>query len=291
MDYTISYACNRKNIMKCTRYGIILPFSRFVTFYKINLNERSVLLRFCKKAYYSVNMSYLESAKKAAAYNAVDEHVKDNTVIGIGSGSTIVYAVQRLAERVRDEKLSVVCVPTSFQARQLIINNHLTLGDLETYPKLHCAIDGADEVDCHLNLIKGGGGCLLQEKIVASCTDNLIIIADYTKNSKNLGEQYKKGLPLEVLPMAYVPVMNKIENNFGGRIKLRMAVAKAGPVVTDNGNFILDWHFPDKIIDWPMVNQQLLSIPGLIETGLFVKMAKKAYFGMQDGSVKVIIFS
>lgn len=109
----------------------------------------------------SFNMS-LESAKKTAAYKAVDEYVKNNTVLGIGSGSTVVYAVERLAERVRNEKLNIICVPTSFQARQLIVENGLVLGDLDRNPSLNCAIDGADEVDSNMNLIKGGGGCLLQ---------------------------------------------------------------------------------------------------------------------------------
>lgn len=104
----------------------------------------------------------LESAKKTAAFKAVDEYVKDNTVLGIGSGSTVVYAVERLAERVRNEKLNIICVPTSFQARQLIVENGLVLGDLDRNPKLNCVIDGADEVDSNMNLIKGGGGCLLQ---------------------------------------------------------------------------------------------------------------------------------
>lgn len=104
----------------------------------------------------------LESAKKTAAFKAVDEYVKDNTVLGIGSGSTVVYAVERLAERVRNEKLNIICIPTSFQARQLIVENGLVLGDLDRNPKLSCVIDGADEVDSKMNLIKGGGGCLLQ---------------------------------------------------------------------------------------------------------------------------------
>lgn len=104
----------------------------------------------------------LESAKKTAAFKAVDEYVKDNTVLGIGSGSTVVYAVERLAERVRNEKLNIICIPTSFQARQLIVENGLVLGDLDRNPKLNCVIDGADEVDAKMNLIKGGGGCLLQ---------------------------------------------------------------------------------------------------------------------------------
>lgn len=231
-------------------------------------------------------MGPLENAKKIAAYKAVDEYVKDNSVVGIGSGSTIIYAVLRLVERVKEEKLNVVCVPTSFQARQLILNNHLSLGDLETYPKLDCAIDGADEVDSEMNLIKGGGGCLLQEKIVASCADQLVIIADYTKNSQRLGEQYKKGIPIEVVPMAYTAIQRRIEDSYGGSVQIRMALAKAGPVITDNGNFILDWDFPRDLSNWNEINTRISMIPGVIETGLFIKMAKKVYFGMPDGSVK-----
>lgn len=106
----------------------------------------------------------LEKAKKLAAYKAVDEYVRNNMVLGIGSGSTIVYAVQRLQQRVRDEQLNIVCIPTSFQARQLIVQNGLQLGELEINPILDCAIDGADEVDGNMTLIKGGGGCLLQVK-------------------------------------------------------------------------------------------------------------------------------
>lgn len=228
----------------------------------------------------------LESAKKIAAYKAVDEHIKTNTVVGIGSGSTVVYAVDRLAERVKNENLQIVCVPTSFQARQLITKHKLTLSDLEVNPEIDCCIDGADEVDSNLTLIKGGGGCLLQEKIVASCAKKLVIIADYTKNSQKLGEQYKKGIPVEVVPMAYVPIKQKIEKLFGGDLVLRLAVAKAGPCVTDNGNFILDWKNFDQSLDWEQINRDIKLIPGVVETGLFVKMATKAYFGMQDGSVK-----
>lgn len=110
----------------------------------------------------SASKMSLEAAKKTAAYQAVNDWVKDSTVIGIGSGSTVVYAVERLKERVTAEKLNVICIPTSFQARQLIIQNGLTLGELETHPNLSVAIDGADEVDANMTLIKGGGGCLLQ---------------------------------------------------------------------------------------------------------------------------------
>ncbi|XP_078033631.1 ribose-5-phosphate isomerase [Augochlora pura] len=258
-----------------------------MVFSRVSFIPLGSLSKSCKSiSRHFLRMGPLENAKKIAAYKAVDEYVKDNSVIGIGSGSTVIHAIHRLAERVKEEKLHVICVPTSFQARQLILNNCLTLGDLETYPKLDCAIDGADEVDCDMNLIKGGGGCLLQEKIVASCANQLVIVADYTKNSQKLGEQYKKGIPIEVIPMAYIAIQKRIEENYGGHVKMRMALAKAGPVITDNGNFILDWHFPHDLRNWDEINTGISMIPGVVETGLFIKMAKKIFFGMPDGSVK-----
>lgn len=230
------------------------------------------------------NMS-LEQAKQVAAYQAVDEFVTNNSVIGIGSGSTVVYAVQRLAERVETEQLKVTCIPTSFQAKQLIVKHNLTLGELDTSPVIDVTIDGADEVDAKMTLIKGGGGCLLQEKIVASCSKKMIVIADYTKDSNKLGDRYKKGIPIEVVPLAYVPIKNKVIELFGGDIKLRNAVAKAGPVVTDNGNFILDWLFANQNLDWEKVSTDIKMIPGVVETGLFVNMCNKAYFGQPEGNV------
>nr|XP_023998906.1 ribose-5-phosphate isomerase isoform X1 [Salvelinus alpinus] len=227
-----------------------------------------------------------EEAKKLAGYAAVDNHVQNNQVVGVGSGSTIVYAVDRLAERVRQEKLNIVCVPTSFQARQLILQHGLTLSDLDRHPELDVAIDGADEVDAALTLIKGGGGCLTQEKIVAGCAKHFIVIADFRKDSSVLGQQWKKGVPIEVIPMAYVPVSRTIAKRFGGEAVLRMAVSKAGPVVTDNSNFILDWKF-EHAHNWKEVNIAIKMIPGVVETGLFVGMAERVYFGMEDGNVGV----
>lgn len=111
-------------------------------------------------------------------------------------------------------------------------------------------------------------------------------MADHTKDSTTLGQQYKKGIPIEVVPLAYAPIMNKIQKEFAGNVQLRMALAKVGPCVTDNGNFILDWHFPtDKIYDWAAINAQIISIPGVVETGLFVGMTSKAYFGQADGNI------
>ncbi|XP_036604327.1 ribose-5-phosphate isomerase [Trichosurus vulpecula] len=231
-------------------------------------------------------MSKTEEAKRLAGRTAVENHVKNNQVLGIGSGSTIVHAVQRIAERVKQENLNVVCIPTSFQARQLILQNGLPLSDLDRHPELDLAIDGADEVDADLNLIKGGGGCLTQEKIVAGYAKCFIVIADYRKDSKNLGDHWLKGIPIEVIPMAYVPVTRALSRMFGGVAELRMAERKAGPVVTDNGNFLLDWKF-DRVHKWSEVNTAIKMIPGVVDTGLFINMAEKVYFGMEDGSVTV----
>jgi ribose 5-phosphate isomerase A len=225
----------------------------------------------------------IEIAKKKAAYTAVDEFIKDKMIVGIGSGSTVSYAVERIIQRVKEEKLKLICIPTSFQSTQLIVEGKLTLGDLSRYPVIDVDIDGADEVDAHLQLIKGGGGCQTQEKIVASNSKTLIIIADYRKDSKILGEQWKKGIPIEVIPCAYVPLMTKFYQ-MGGKPILRMGINKAGPVVTDNGNFILDVDFG--LIPNPEdLENKIKFIPGVVETGLFINMAKKAFFGHLDGTI------
>ncbi|XP_076435018.1 ribose-5-phosphate isomerase-like isoform X2 [Babylonia areolata] len=226
-----------------------------------------------------------QTGKRAAARRAVDDNIRDNQVIGIGSGTTVVSAVDRLVERVRDEGLNIVCISTSFQTRQLILKNKLPLGTLEEYPELDVAIDGADEVDTKLNLIKGGGGCLTQEKIIASCAKEFFIIADDRKDTGVLGTFWKKGVPIEVVPMAYHPVQLKIQKMLGGKVELRMASRKAGPLVTDNGNFILDWLFDGLQVDWLDTDRKLHCIPGVVETGLFLNMAKAAYFGTSDGKV------
>lgn len=230
-----------------------------------------------------MSVSPIEKAKKKAGYTAVDEFVEHGMVLGIGSGSTVVYAVERLIERVRSEGLEVICIPTSFQATQLIVEGGLSLGDLSRFPEVDVDIDGADEVDARLNLIKGGGGCHVQEKIVAANSRQFVVVADFRKDSKLLGEKWKNGIPIEVIPMAYVPVMKEMEK-LGGSPMLRMAKSKAGPTITDNGNFILDVDFG--IISKPEeLNREITLITGVVETGLFVNMAVRAYFGQEDGSV------
>jgi ribose 5-phosphate isomerase A len=225
----------------------------------------------------------IEKGKESAAIKAVDENVKKGMVLGIGSGSTVVYAVKRIAELNNENDLDLKCIPTSFQAYNLIIDNGLNLVSIDMYPIIDLDIDGADEIDKNLNAIKGGGGCLVQEKIIASISKNFILIADHRKDSKFFGENWKKGIPIEIIPLARVPLMKKFDE-LGGKPILRMAKAKAGPLVTDNGNFIIDVDFG--IVKKPsQINKKILMIPGVVDTGLFIGMASKAYFGQKDGSV------
>ncbi|XP_046342815.2 ribose-5-phosphate isomerase-like [Haliotis rufescens] len=247
----------------------------------------SYLIRMGKRSFSEAMEDGITTGKRAAAVQAVNDHIRDNQVIGIGSGSTIVFAVERIVQRVKEEKLNLVCIPTSFQAKQLIQEHDLVLGSLERNSELDVAIDGADEADANLDLIKGGGGCLTQEKIVASCARDFIVVADSRKDVDKLGTTWKRGVSIEVIPLAYKPIKLKIEKQLGGLANLRMASKKAGPVVTDNGNLILDWIFDEtKTYDWEKINFTITTIPGVVETGLFVKMAKMVYFGTTDGKVK-----
>jgi ribose 5-phosphate isomerase A len=131
-------------------------------------------------------------------------------------------------------------------------------------------------------------GCQTQEKVVAASANTFVVIADDSKQSTYLGEKWHKGLPIEVLPFAYKPVQLKLEA-MGGSAELRIAKQKAGPVITDNGNLILDWKFvAEKGKNWLQLSSRVSGIPGIVETGLFVGMAKVAYFGSADGSVKTV---
>lgn len=135
------------------------------------------------------------------------------------------------------------------------------------------------------NCIKGGGGCLTQEKIVAFAARQFVIIADSSKKSKHLGDHWKRGIPVEVIPMAYKPLMLKI-SALGLLPTLRMGQAKAGPVVTDNSNFIIDCCF-DRGYDWAALNLDLKLMPGVVETGLFLNMAHYSVFG-SDSSTEIV---
>jgi ribose 5-phosphate isomerase A len=223
----------------------------------------------------------VEKAKKNAALEAV-KHVKDGFVLGLGSGSTVAYAAEEIGKRIKTEKLHVKVVPTSYQAFMLAVKNGIPITTLEEHPILDLTIDGADQIDENLNLIKGMGGALTREKIVAAASKTLIIIADERKKAKILGENGQL-VPIEVLPFATPFVVRKL-SELGGKPRIRESVGKVGPVVTDNGNFIIDVDFG--IIENPgKLDAKLKRIPGIVETGLFVDMADIVYLG-KPNSVK-----
>jgi ribose 5-phosphate isomerase A len=227
-------------------------------------------------------MNWRKNAKKRAALEAV-KHIKDGFVVGLGSGSTTSYAIREIGEWIRREKLRVLGVPTSYQSSMLAIECGVPLTTLSEYPRLDLAIDGADEVDTELNLIKGLGAALVREKIVAHASKKLVIVADSTKMVRKLGMNHP--VPVEVLPFALFPVMLKIKD-LEGEPKLRSAKGKIGPVVSDNGNFIVDVKF-ETIRDPEDLNSKLKIITGVVETGLFVGMADIVYVGKKKGIKKL----
>jgi len=232
-----------------------------------------------------MSSSLIDDAKRRAAYKAVDGYISPTTkVVGIGSGSAVVYVIERILQRGKEANSNIVFIPTSFQSRELIVRNGLTLGDVDAYPEIDVTIDGADEVDEHLNAIKGGGGCHLREKVVAEAAKKFIIVADHRKNSKILGEKWIQGVPIEVIPFAYTRVTMALKTLGCDNPVLRMAKAKAGPVITDNGNFVIDANF-GLIYDPDDLMKKIKMLTGVVEVGLFVRLAQIAYFGNENGSV------
>jgi len=224
-----------------------------------------------------------EEAKKRVALEAV-KHVKDNFIVGLGSGSTAAYVIQEIGEKTRKEGLRILGVPTSHQAMMLAVHCGVPLTTLDEHPQLDLAIDGADQVDRKLNLIKGGGGALTREKIVASASKEFVIVADETKLVEKLGTNHT--VPVEVLPFALTTVMVRLRELKGKPI-LREGGGKVGPLVTDNGNFVVDVDF-GSVDDVKELNLRLKLISGIIETGLFVGMADVVYLGKPGGVEKLV---
>jgi len=218
---------------------------------------------------------WIEKAKKNAALEAV-KHVEDGFVIGLGSGSTTAYAIEEIGNKIKQDGLHILGVPTSYQAFLLAVKHRIPITTLEEHPTLDLTIDGADQIDEKLNLIKGMGGALAREKIVASASKKVVIVADEGKKVKILGEN-NHPVPVEVLPFAVSLMMFRMKE-MGGKPIIREGVKKVGPVVTDNGNFVIDAYFgiihhPDKL------EHMLKSLSGVVETGLFVGMVNMVYFG------------
>ena len=226
----------------------------------------------------------IEKAKKNAAAEAVKQ-VKDGFVVGLGSGSTAAYVIEQIGRRIQREKIHVLGVPTSHQAFILAAKNRIPVTTLEEHPILDLTIDGADQVDEHLNLIKGMGGALTREKIVAEASKYYLIVADENKKAKILGEN-SQPVPLEVLPFAVPLVMPKIKK-LKGKPVLREGKGKVGPIVTDNGNVIVDAYF-GPIRSPADLGSKLKALSGVVETGLFVGMVDAVYFGKPSGVEKLV---
>ena len=210
--------------------------------------------------------------EKEAAARASLRFVRDGNIVGLGTGSTAAYAVRFLGERVQ-AGLKIRGIPTSVQTKDLAASLGIPLTTLDEFQQIDVTIDGADEIDSELRLIKGGGGALLREKIVASASRQLVIIADSTKQVPVLG---KFALPVEVIPFAQALVVKKIAA-LGASVKVRER-ADGNAFITDEGHQILNCSF-GRISDPPALARQLESMPGVVEHGLFIDMADLVLIG------------
>ena len=215
--------------------------------------------------------------------------VKSGMKLGLGTGSTAKWAIRRIGQLLKKGKLSdIIAVVTSSQSEIECQNAGIpmvTLNDPKIDGHLDLTIDGADEIDPDYNLVKGGGGALLQEKIAGYASDHYAVLAAGDKLVSGIGPGFK--VPVEVVREARVTASKAMEA-LGAVPEVRMAVKKMGPVITDNGNILIDLHF-DKPINPPEMEQKINMIPGVVETGLFTKLKKlDAFIGYEDGTVKHI---
>ena len=221
------------------------------------------------------------SESKLNAAKSAMKVIPESGAIGLGSGSTVAIFAAELGKKITQHEIAISVVPSSYQAYLLAIEHNIPLTNLDLNPKLLLTVDGADEVDENLNLTKGGGGALFQEKIVASASEKLIIIVDKSKLVDKLATKFE--IPCEVFPFSLGVVRRKI-SEMGVTPTVRLAQNKMGPVVTDNGNFILDLKFPKPIENPAQVAVDLKMIPGVIETGLFVGMTDEVHVGTEKDS-------
>ena len=234
----------------------------------------------------SAELSPIDKAKFVAARRAVD-FVKDGMKLGLGTGSTAAWMVRCLAERIREEGIRVLGVPTSSRTAELATSLNVPISTLDEVKWLDLTIDGADEFDPNLNLIKGGGAALLQEKIVATASDQMIVIADAAKEVAQLGAF---PLPVEVIPFGWQTTKALVEETLvsmdvlGRDVTLRMNGDR--PLVTDESNYILDLHL-NRIGHARQLALVLNQIPGVVENGLFLDICDIVVIGHADGRATV----
>jgi ribose 5-phosphate isomerase A len=216
--------------------------------------------------------------EKRAAGEAAAEMVRDGMILGLGTGSTVAWTIKRIGEMV-EEGMDILGVPTSYQAQELAISSGIPLTTLDQDPILDLAIDGTDQIAADLTAIKGGGAAHAREKVVAHSAQWFVIVADSSKHVDLLSHP----VPVEVLPIAAKLAEIWIEE-LGGTPQIRQAKMKDGPVITDNGNFVIDADFG--IIEDPgLLAAQLSEIPGVVEHGIFENVDELVV--VIDGEVKV----
>ncbi len=234
----------------------------------------------------AADLSPIDKAKFAAARRAVD-FIEDGMRVGLGTGSTAAWMVRCLGERIRDEGLQLIGVPTSTRTADLARQVGIKVVALDEAKWLDITIDGADEFDPDLNLVKGGGGALLQEKIVATASDQMIVITDASKEVNHLGAF---PLPVEVVPFGWQVTRALIEelldsmDVMGRQTSLRLNGQQ--PFVTDEGNYIVDLHL-NRIGNPRQLALVLNQIPGVVENGLFIDICDKVIIGGTDGKVEI----
>lgn len=223
----------------------------------------------------------MSKAKESAGRRAA-EYVENGMTLGLGTGSTVWFTLVRLAERIREEGLSVRGVPTSLDTEGKARELGIPLATLDEVESIDLTIDGADEIDGRFDMIKGGGGALLREKVVAAISRREVIVVGPEKVVDRLGTTFR--LPVEVAPFAE-PVVARAIAKLGGAPQRR--TANGDEYLTDNGNVILDCTFEKGIVDAPQLERDLDAIPGVVESGLFIDLAHVVVIGHVDGRSEV----
>ncbi|MDY6779098.1 MAG: ribose 5-phosphate isomerase A [Halobacteria archaeon] len=217
----------------------------------------------------------VEEAKRRAGISAANL-IEDGEVVGLGTGSTAAYAVEEIGRRVREEGLETVGIPTSHGTRRLALDNDVPLTSLDVETP-DVAVDGADQFDASLNLIKGGGAAHAREKVVAESADRFVVVVDETKRSDALDAS----VPVEVPEFAASVVEERLEE-LGAEAEVREAERKDGPVVTDNGNLVVDADF-GTLDDPEGLGREVASLPAVVEHGIFVGIVDEVHVGTSDG--------
>ncbi|EYU30435.1 hypothetical protein MIMGU_mgv1a026897mg, partial [Erythranthe guttata] len=228
-------------------------------------------------------VAYPRRLKKIAAYKAV-EHVRSGMVVGLGTGSTAKHAVDRIAQLLKQGKLKdIVGIPTSMKTHEQAVSLGIPLSDLDSHPVIDLAIDGADEVDPNLNLVKGRGGSLLREKMVESASKKFVVIVDESKMVDYVGGS-RLAMPVEVIPFCWNHSLKRLVDSFGCVGELRMSAGCTDKAyVTDNGNYIIDLYFEKDIGDLNEASDRILRLPGIVEHGMFVGLATSVIVAGVDG--------